>query len=326
MKKFTAFLFICLCLFTSCSDESSINEPIPEKKVVVNFNFALKQEISPFVRTKSIPSGIPGEPVANNQTDEGTVPPEKEETLPADKILFIELGVYENNTDQLIEHRQYNVTEQQKNLKVQYSFTAGIYKVRFIAHSTEGITFAEESNLMTFKEMKDTFWGSEEIEIDATQTTQSFTITLNRIVAGVEFVPTDIIPENIDFFSIETSGIYNKINLLDGSISKETMPFSINTEFKAEDKQPGKYIKHFFYTFVPEPETEATTAVINNMILTSQTSEGDIQRQRKINNAPLYKNRITRYTGTLYTPSIVDGNFELVINTDWGEYHDEKLD
>ena len=326
MKKFAAFLFISLCLFTGCSEESSMNEPIPEQKVAVRFNFTLKQEITPFVKTRSIPDGIPGEPVANGQTSEETAPPEKEETKPVNKIQFIELGVYENNTNQLLEHRQYNVTDQQESLKVQYSFTAGTYKVCFIAHSTEGVTFAEESNIMTFKEIKDTFWGSEEIEIDATQTTQSYTVALNRVVAGIEFVPTDIIPENINQFSIETSGIYNRINLLDGSISKETTPFSINTVFKAEDKQPGKYIKHFFYTFVPDPEAEASTAIIPNMILTSQTSEGDIQRQRKINNVPLYKNRITRYTGTLYTPSIVDGDFELVINSEWGEYHDETLD
>ena len=179
---------------------------------------------------------------------------------------------------------------------------------------------------MTFPEVEDTFWGFQEIEVDATQTDQSFSVGLARAVAGIELVPTDAVPEQVDQFLIETSGRYHQICLLDGKTPAVTEAFSLTVAFEAEDKLPDTRVKHFFYSFVPEAAPEAASAFLDAMILTSQSGSGEVQRQRTITQVPLYRNRITRYTGTLYTPSIVDGLFDLQIDTNWGEYVDQVLE
>lgn len=145
-------------------------------------------------------------------------------------------------------------------------------------------------------------------------------------MAGIELVPTDAVPEQVDQFLIETSGRYHQICLLDGKTPAVTEAFSLSVAFEAEDKLPDTRVKHFFYSFVPEAAPEAASAFLDAMILTSQSGLGEVQRQRTITQVPLYRNRITRYTGTLYTPSIVDGLFDLQIDTNWGEYVDQVLE
>ena len=324
MKKFLAFGSAALLLICGgCQEESIVNEPVSAQPVSVRFALTLREDIKPFLRTRNLPGGLPGEPsAANASPDEEETP----STQPVSTLSYIEYAVYNNDTDELIEHRRYEVDGQDGSLQVQDELTAGIYKVCFLAHGVTDATFAEESSLVTFPEVEDTFWGFQEIEVDATQTDQSFSVGLARAVAGIELVPTDAVPEQVDQFLIETSGRYHQIYLLDGKTPAVTEAFSLTVAFEAEDKLPDTRVKHFFYSFVPEAAPEAASAFLDAMILTSQSGSGEVQRQRTITQVPLYRNRITRYTGTLYTPSIVDGLFDLQIDTNWGEYVDQVLE
>ncbi len=323
MKKFLAFWSAALLTYGGCQEESIVNEPVSALPVSVRFSLTLKENIEPFLHTRNLPDGLPGEPSATN------VSPEEEETTstqPVSALSYIEYAVYNNDTDELIEHRRYEVNGQDGNLQVQDELTAGIYKVCFLAHGVTDATFAEDSSLLTFPKVEDTFWGFQEIEVDATQTDQTFSVGLTRAVAGIELIPTDAVPEQVDQFLIETSGRYHQICLLDGKTPVKTEAFSLTVSFEAKDKLPDARVKHFFYSFVPEAAPEATSAFLDEMKLTSQTGSDEVQRQRIITQVPLYRNRITRYTGTLYTPSIVDGLFDLQIDTNWGEYVDQVLE
>lgn len=324
MKKFLALGSAALLLTCGgCQEESIVNEPVSAQPVSVRFALTLREDIEPFLRTRNLPGGLPGEPsAANASPDEEETP----STQPVSTLSYIEYAVYNNDTEELIEHRRYEVDGQDGSLQVQDELTAGIYKVCFLAHGVTDATFAEESSLVTFPEVEDTFWGFQEIEVDATQTDQSFSVGLARAVAGIELVPTDAVPEQVDQFLIETSGRYHQISLLDGMTPAVTEAFSLTVAFEAEDKLPDTRVKHFFYSFVPEAAPEAASAFLDAMILTSQSGSGEVQRQRTITQVPLYRNRITRYTGTLYTPSIVDGLFDLQIDTNWGEYVDQVLE
>lgn len=324
MKKFLALGSAALLLICGgCQEESIVNEPVSAQPVSVRFALTLREDIEPFLRTRNLPGGLPGEPsAANASPDEEETP----STQPVSTLSYIEYAVYDNDTEELIEHRRYEVDGQDGSLQVQDELTAGIYKVCFLAHGVTDATFAEENSLVTFPEVEDTFWGFQEIEVDATQTDQSFSVGLGRAVAGIELVPTDAVPEQVDQFLIETSGRYHQICLLDGKTPAVTEAFSLTVAFEAEDKLPDTRVKHFFYSFVPEAAPEAASAFLDAMILTSQSGSGEVQRQRTITQVPLYRNRITRYTGTLYTPSIVDGLFDLQIDTNWGEYVDQVLE
>ena len=245
MKKFLALGSAALLLICGgCQEESIVNEPVSAQPVSVRFALTLREDIEPFLRTRNLPGGLPGEPsAANASPDEEETP----STQPVSTLSYIEYAVYNNDTEELIEHRRYEVDGQDGSLQVQDELTAGIYKVCFLAHGVTDATFAEESSLVTFPEVEDTFWGFQEIEVDATQTDQSFSVGLARAVAGIELVPTDAVPEQVDQFLIETSGRYHQIYLLDGKTPAVTEALSLTVTFEAEDKLPDTRVKHFFY-------------------------------------------------------------------------------
>ena len=201
MKKFLALGSAALLLTCGgCQEESIVNEPVSAQPVSVRFALTLREDIEPFLRTRNLPGGLPGEPsAANASPDEEETP----STQPVSTLSYIEYAVYDNDTEELIEHRRYEVDGQDGSLQVQDELTAGIYKVCFLAHGVTDATFDEESSLVTFPEVEDTFWGFQEIEVDATQTDQSFSVGLARAVAGIELVPTDAVPEQVDFDILE---------------------------------------------------------------------------------------------------------------------------
>lgn len=166
MKKFLAFGSAALLLICGgCQEESIVNEPVSAQPVSVRFALTLREDIEPFLRTRNLPGGLPGEPSAANAS------PNEEETpstQPVSTLSYIEYAVYDNDTEELIEHRRYEVDGQDGSLQVQDELTAGIYKVCFLAHGVTDATFAEENSLVTFPEVEDTFWGFQEIEVDAT--------------------------------------------------------------------------------------------------------------------------------------------------------------
>ena len=330
MKKFAAFFIVSLFIGTSCQSESISEkvEPI-EQTVSISFKVALREEITPFRQTRNMPEGLPSDPIASqaedNEEDTG------ETTQPTTTLSWVEYALYSTD-DELIRHIRQEITlppDGSASFSLEDELTPGTYKVCFLAHSIEEATFSEENNLMTFPQIKDTFWGNDEIEINAGDTNASFPISLSRAIAGIEFSPTDGVPAEVHHFNVETSGLYNTINLLDGTSTTASIEIPYNYTFIPEDKEEGKRIRHLIYTFVPIPEAEAESAFIHTITLKAMP-EDDITyppvRERNITDAPIYRNKITRYTGTLYTAGEANTQFILDLNTDWEEAEEHQLD
>ena len=67
MKKFLAFGSAALLLICGgCQEESIVNEPVSAQPVSVRFALTLREDIEPFLRTRNLPGGLPGEPSAAN--------------------------------------------------------------------------------------------------------------------------------------------------------------------------------------------------------------------------------------------------------------------
>ena len=84
--------------------------------------------------------------------------------------------------------------------------------------------------------------------------------------------------------------------------------------FTDDDREPGNAPVHAFYTFVPQGEENSLTKAT----LQALDAEEEPVREKEITDIPIYPNRITRYTGNLYTDGI-SASFDLNINADWGE-------
>lgn len=328
MKKYAVILPLGLLLWASCEQDSVSNGTNPENQVVeVKFNLTLRQDVADFRSTRGLPDGLPDDPVSKNDGEESDTDA-GEEAQPTVTLSYVDYAIYDAEGTYIRHARKeiHVAPDGSASFSLQEAFTSGIYKVSFLAHNVEGAQFSEENNWVTFPTISDTFWGNDEIEIDASQTNQSFSVSIRRAIAGVEFCPTDQVPEQIHHFNIESSGLYNTINLLDGTVSDATTELDYSYIFKEEDRNPGTRVSQTFYTFVPEKGAEAESALIDAVTISALTEKDGIERTRTITEVPIYRNKITRYTGTLYTPSIVDGELTIEIETEWEGYVDKELD
>ena len=328
MKK--SALYVCLMglllSISSCTDESAvINSVTNDQPVVVNFQLALRQEISSFPLTKNMPEGLPADPMTKSDTDpDGGGDSQTEPATPTTEITRIEYALYRNDDNSLVKHQ--SITPQlgengEVLLQVKDGITPGTYKACFVAHAVTAATFSETTNLLTFPTIKDTFWGTDEIEITVTDNDQTIDVTLKRVIAGIEFCPIDAVPAEVQDFTISSSGYYNTLSILDGNAGSTTLEIPYTHQFTTDEYAADARISHILYTFVPN-----TDAAITTMTLAARGESELVVRQKVIRQVPIYRNKITRYTGTLYTPNVIDTNFNLNIDGNWEEAVEKNLD
>jgi hypothetical protein len=247
-----------------------------------------------------MPGDIPGEP--------------EDHSLP---YQYLEYAVYDLEVDTLMRHQTATSHDEGNEDFGKYfydTFKPGMYKVCFLAHSVPERSFSE--NIIVFGQIADSFYASKEIEVSANSADQPVEISMKRIVSRVEFLATDTVPENVFSLSVQVSGRYTSFDLFEGKAKSDPTPYLFTDTIS--DMERGKEIfnTHAFYTLVPSPENK-----IDEITLTSLDEQESEIYKRVVENAPLYENRVTRYTGRLYTPSSFDGGFEINIedNGAWGE-------
>ena len=316
MKK---FLFLCLAsagLLSACSSDSESLEVIDEGTVSVRFYLELQPDVVPF-GTRVMPGGLPAEPSVVEEPPVSE--PEEPIEEPAESMFSCLEYVVFDQDDRIIKHQQLKSEEgNTTEMMVADEFSPGVYQICFLAHSSSDIQL-EGNNMVFPDEVSECFYYSEEFEVEiGDDMTENFTLT--RVVSRVEFVATDEIPGDITSFKVETSGIYKTFDLLYGYAAKETSAFTLTHVFTDDDREPGNAPVHAFYTFVPQGEentlTKATLQALN--------AKEEPVREKEITDIPIYPNRITRYSGILYT-NATDASFNLVINTDWGEAIEEDI-
>lgn len=316
MKK---FLFLCLAsagLLSACSSDSESLEVIDEGTVSVRFYLELQPDVVPF-GTRVMPGGLPAEPSVVEE------PPVSEPEEPIDEpaesmFSCLEYVVFDQD-DRIIKHQQLKSEEgNTTEMMVADEFSPGVYQICFLAHSTSGVQL--EGNNLTFPgQVSECFYFFDNFEVEiGNDIERSF--ALERVVSRVEFVSKDDVPDTITSFKVETSGIYKTFDLLNGYAAKETSAFTLTHVFTDDDRKPGNAPVHAFYTFVPQGEGNTLTKAT----LQALDAEEEPVREKEITDIPIYPNRITRYTGILYT-NATDASFNLVINTDWGEAIEEDI-
>ena len=317
MKK---FLFLCLAsagLLSACSSDSESLEVIDEGTVSVRFYLELQPDVVPF-GTRVMPGGLPAEPSVVEEPPVSE--PEEPIEEPAESMFSCLEYVVFDQDDRIIKHQQLKSEEgNTTEMMVADEFSPGVYQICFLAHSSSDIQL-EGNNMVFPDEVSECFYYSEEFEVEiGDDMTENFTLT--RVVSRVEFVATDNeIPDDITSFKVETSGIYKTFDLLYGYAAKETSAFTLTHVFTDDDREPGNAPVHAFYTFVPEGEENSLTKAT----LQALDAEEEPVREKEITDIPIYPNRITRYSGILYT-NATDASFNLVINTDWGEAIEEDI-
>lgn len=173
------------------------------------------------------------------------------------------------------------------------SLDYGEHTLYFVTSCGETPTLNTTAHTLAFAKTKDTFWKSLAVNVTSgTATNQS--ATLDRVVTKLIIKPTDQVPATINAISIVLGTWYNTIDYLTG------LPTAAETNYDRTLTVPDSY-KGTQETFsVNVIGFCGTSDITTNVAVTAKDADNKTIGYAAISNAPMKRNRASRYTGTLF--------------------------
>ena len=186
------------------------------------------------------------------------------------------------------------------------NLAVGSHHVYFIASRGQGATIDTDAHTITFGNVRDTFYMDYEINVTATSN-GSRSVTLERIVTKFTAIITDAIPEGAATFNMTPSQWYYGWDYVAGTPTTATTSQAITINIPASEI--GK-TDELLSIFGFSSDTEWTT----DIALDCKTSTGSILGTATISDVPLKQNRITTFSGPLFS---ANGLTTVSLSTDW---------
>ena len=286
MRKFVFFMLAAM-LLTSC-EKSLINDDEVEKNPSVSatdgkrFTFTVKGDFSE--EWKSATRGY----------------------LQADGKDMTDLWVLDYIGDVLVQqiHQSDNTAEDfgRPSMTLVY----GSHHVYFVASRGINPTLSTTNGTITWTTVRDTFWKDYAVEVVSTSNGNR-AVTLDRIVTKLALRFTDAVSANASTINFTPSSWYYTLNYKTGEPTTATASQTTSTSV------PGSYIGNtdvLISYFSLSPSTDWTTDVNVN----SKDGDNNIIGQGNMSGVPLKRNRVTEYSGPLFSSGCT---VTTSLNTDW---------
>jgi hypothetical protein len=186
------------------------------------------------------------------------------------------------------------------------NLTVGNHHIYFIASRGSGATLSTENHTITFTRVLDTFYKDYTIDVTATSN-GSRSVTLDRIVTKLTTVITDAIPEGASTFNLTPASWYYGFDYIFGEPTTATTSQTITINIPSSEIG---FTNERLSIFGFSTEDEWTT----NITLNCKKADGTILGSTVLANVPMKRNRITEYTGPLFSSS---GATTVGLSTDW---------
>ena len=286
MRNFVFFMLAAM-LLTSC-EKSLVNDDEVEKNPSVSvadgkrFTFTVKGDFSE--EWKSVTRGY----------------------LQADGKDMTDLWVLDYMGDVLVQqiHQSDNTAEDFGRPSMTLAY--GSHHVYFVASRGVSPTLSTTNGTITWTTVRDTFWKDYAVEVVSTSNGNR-AVTLDRIVTKLALKFTDAVSANASTINFTPSSWYYTLNYKTGEPTTSTTSQTISTSV------PASYIGNtdvLISYFSLSPSTDWTTDVNVNSI----DGDNNIIGQGDMANVPLKRNRVTEYSGPLFSSG---GTVTTSLNTDW---------
>lgn len=286
MRKFVFFM-LAASLLTSC-EKSLVSDDEVEKNPSVSttdgkrFTFTVKGDFAD--EWKSVTRGY----------------------LQADGKDMTDLWVLDYMGDVLVQqiHQSDNTAEDfgRPSLTLAY----GSHHVYFVASRGVSPTLSTANGTITWTNVRDTFWKDYAVEVVSTSNGNR-AVTLDRIVTKLTLKFTDAVSANASTINFTPSSWYYTLNYKTGE------PTTVTTSQTISTAVPGSYIGNtdvLISYFSLSPSTDWTTDVNVN----SRDGDNNIIGQGNMSGVPLKRNRVTEYSGPLFSSG---GTITTSLSTDW---------
>ena len=186
------------------------------------------------------------------------------------------------------------------------NLAVGSHHVYFIASRGQDATIDTDAHTITFGKVRDTFYMDYEINVTATSN-GSRSVTLERIVTKFTAIITDAIPEGAATFNMTPSQWYYGWDYVAGTPTTATTSQAITINIPASEiGNTDESLNIFGFS----SDTEWTT----DIALDCKASTGSIIGTATIADVPLKQNRITTFSGPLFS---AEGLTTVSLSSDW---------
>ena len=186
------------------------------------------------------------------------------------------------------------------------NLSVGDHHVYFVASRGQSPTLNTEAHTISFSKVLDTFYKDYSVNISATSS-GNHSVTLDRCVTRLKLLFTDAIPEGAATFNVTPSTWYFSLDYLTGNPAAATTDGT--TTITIPSSSIGKTDQYLnLYGF--SSASEWTTDIAFNC----KASDNSILGQATITAAPLKRNRITSFTGPLFSGNSA---MTLALSSDW---------
>lgn len=182
----------------------------------------------------------------------------------------------------------------------------GSHRVYFVASRGVSPTLSTTNGTITWATVRDTFWKDYAVEVVSTSNCNR-AVTLDRIVTKLTLKFTDAVSANASIINFTPSSWYYTLNYKTGEPTTATA--SQTNTMVIPDGYAGRTDVSTTY-FSISPSADWTTDVTVN----SKNSGNVIIGQGVMVGVPMKRNRVTEYSGPLFTSG---GTMTTSLNTDW---------
>lgn len=190
--------------------------------------------------------------------------------------------------------------------KPSMTLSYGVHHVYFVASRGTSPVLNSTDGTITWSSVRDTFWKDYEVSVVSTSNGNR-AVTLDRVVTKLNLAFTDAISADATTINFTPETWYYGLNYKTGEPTAATV--SQTNTMQVPDGYAGRTDVSVSY-FSISPSTEWTTDVTVN----SKDADGNIIGQGVMTAVPLKRNRVTEYSGPLFTSG---GTMSLALNSDW---------
>jgi hypothetical protein len=189
------------------------------------------------------------------------------------------------------------------------NLSIGTHHLYFVASRGVGAVLNTTTHVLTFTSVRDTFWKDYEITISGGTSSGNRSVTLDRIVTKLKLTFTDAIPEGAATFNVTPSSWYYGVDYTMGEPSEATANGTIMVNIPSSEIG---VVNEAVSIFGFSSATEWTTDIAINC----KAANNDMLGSATITTAPFVRNRVSEYTGPLFTEN---GGMTLSLNTAWDD-------
>ena len=188
----------------------------------------------------------------------------------------------------------------------------GDHTIYFVASRGDSPTI--DGSVISWTKPSDTFWASRSITI-APSTSASQTVSLQRVATRLRLTVTDEIPATLSQLCVTPSHWYYGFNYLTGeAVDDRQTERTVNV--------PASYIGTTGQLYANFFSLSPSTAWQTDITLKAKDGDGGVISQIGIADVPLERNRVTNYSGPLFSASrtssvTADGEWGDDINGTW---------